>query len=67
MSLPQLVAVDSSSNRSKGDQDPSTWKPTAQGQWCVYATDWITVKKSYGLSVTDAEKKALTEMLATCE
>ncbi|WP_235875113.1 HNH endonuclease family protein [Saccharopolyspora aridisoli] len=67
MSLPQLVAVDSSSNRSKGDQDPSTWKPTARGQWCVYATDWITVKKSYGLTVTDAEKKALTEMLATCK
>lgn len=67
MSIPQLVAVDSSSNRSKGDQDPSTWKPTAQGQWCVYATDWITVKKTYGLTVTDVEKKSLTDMLATCE
>ncbi|WP_406691120.1 HNH endonuclease family protein [Saccharopolyspora sp. ID03-671] len=67
MSLPQLVAVDSSSNRSKGDQDPSTWKPTAQGQWCVYATDWIQVKNSYALTVTDAEKKALSEMLATCK
>lgn len=66
MDLPQLVAVDSSSNRSKGDQDPSTWKPTAEKAWCDYATKWVTVKNGYGLTVTEEEKQALKEMLATC-
>lgn len=67
MDLPQLVAVDSSSNRSKGDQDPSTWKPSTKGQWCDYAGDWVEVKNAYDLTVTEAEKQALHEMLATCE
>ncbi|GAA2351476.1 HNH endonuclease family protein [Saccharopolyspora halophila] len=66
MNSPQLVAVDSSSNRSKGDQDPSTWKPSAEGQWCDYAGDWVEVKNTYDLTVTQAEKRALHEMLATC-
>ncbi|GGL20893.1 hypothetical protein GCM10012284_64490 [Mangrovihabitans endophyticus] len=63
---PQLVAVSSSSNRSKGDQDPSEWKPTEKDNWCEYAQDWITVKDYWKLSVTTAEKSALTDMLETC-
>ncbi|RKT88284.1 Protein of unknown function [Saccharopolyspora antimicrobica] len=65
MDLPQLVAVDASSNRSKGDQDPSQWKPE-QAAWCDYATKWIEVKRGYDLTVTQEEKSALREMLATC-
>ncbi|MEV0088126.1 HNH endonuclease family protein [Saccharopolyspora sp. NPDC050642] len=65
MQLPQLVAVDASSNRSKGDQDPSQWKPE-RANWCSYATSWITVKRAYDLTVTEQEQKALQEMLATC-
>ncbi|MFC7530355.1 HNH endonuclease family protein [Actinoplanes sp. GCM10030250] len=63
---PQLVAVSASSNRSKGDQDPSTWKPPAREHWCTYAEDWITVKSHWKLTVTTAEKSALTDMLETC-
>jgi hypothetical protein len=66
MTGPQLVAVDSSSNRSKGDQDPSTWKPAAEDRWCEYATDWVEVKSTHGLTVTGAEKKAVGDMLSTC-
>lgn len=63
---PQLVAVSAGSNRSKGDQDPSTWKPPAKDEWCAYATDWVTVKSHYELTVLQKEKDALKEMLGTC-
>ncbi|WP_306210744.1 HNH endonuclease family protein [Actinoplanes sp. RD1] len=63
---PQLIAVSASSNRSKGDQDPSTWKPEQESSWCEYAEDWITVKSVWKLTVTAKEKAALDDMLATC-
>jgi hypothetical protein len=63
---PQLVAVSASSNRAKGDQDPSTWKPKETSAWCVYATDWIAVKTHWKLNVTAAEKTALDDMLGKC-
>jgi hypothetical protein len=63
---PQLIAVSLGSNRSKGDQDPSTWKPPATGNWCEYATDWIEVKTRWKLAVTTAEKSALADMLEKC-
>ncbi|MGA5303244.1 HNH endonuclease family protein [Nucisporomicrobium flavum] len=63
---PQLIAVSAASNRSKGDQDPSTWKPQRTAAWCQYAEDWIEVKSQWKLTVTTAEKKALTDMLRNC-
>jgi hypothetical protein len=64
---PQLVAVSASSNRSKGDQDPSTWKPPATSSWCTYAEDWVAVKTHWKLSVTTQEKSALKDMLGRCK
>jgi hypothetical protein len=66
LTRPQLVAVTASSNRSKGDQDPSEWKPPRRDYWCTYARDWITVKAYWKLNVTTAEKAALNDMLGTC-
>jgi hypothetical protein len=63
---PQLVAVSATSNRSKGDQDPSTWKPSETSSWCQYAQDWIAVKTKWKLTVTTAEKSALADMLEKC-
>jgi Protein of unknown function (DUF1524) len=63
---PQLVAVSASSNRAKGDQDPSTWKPKQTGAWCQYAEDWITVKTHWKLTVTTPEVAALKDMLEKC-
>jgi hypothetical protein len=31
---PELVAVSTASNRAKGDQDPSSWRPQVTGAWC---------------------------------
>ena len=63
---PQLIAVSAGSNRAKGDQDPSTWKPPATDNWCSYARDWVAVKTHWKLTVTTAEKSALADMLEKC-
>ena len=46
-----LIAVTASANRS---------------YWCQYATDWITIKDDWGLTVTLREADALSGMLDTC-
>lgn len=63
---PQLMAVSRTTNRAKGDQDPSQWKPPNRKYWCDYALRWITVKAYWKLTVTFNEKSALREMLGTC-
>ncbi|MFI5531083.1 HNH endonuclease family protein [Kitasatospora sp. NPDC051853] len=65
LTRPQLIAVSASSNRSKGDQDPSTWLPRASYQ-CTYTRAWVQVKYFYGLSVDSAEKSALSSVLNGC-
>jgi hypothetical protein len=66
LTRPQLIAVSATSNRAKGDQDPSQWKPANQAYWCQYAESWVTVKHYWRLTVTTAEKAALTDMLEGC-
>jgi Protein of unknown function (DUF1524) len=66
LTISQLIAVSASSNRSKGDRDPSEWKPTNTSVHCIYAREWIWVKYTYKLSLQSAEKTALTQMLGTC-
>ncbi|KAL1840384.1 hypothetical protein VTJ49DRAFT_510 [Mycothermus thermophilus] len=66
ISLPQLWAVTDDVNQAKGDKSPDLWKPPLTSFWCTYAKSWVTVKYNYQLSVTTAEKSALTSMLNTC-
>lgn len=63
---PQLIAVTASVNRSKGDQDPSTWQPPRSGARCAYAKWWIHTKYRWGLTLQSSEKSALQSMLNTC-
>jgi hypothetical protein len=65
LDTPQLIAVSASSNRSKGDQDPSQWQPVRE-YWCQYAHDWIVVKHHWELWVTQDERDTLEDMLDTC-
>lgn len=62
-----LIAVSASANRSKGARGPENWKPPDMTYWCQYATDWIGVKNRWELTETEAEAKALGEMLDTCQ
>ncbi|MGI6125931.1 MAG: HNH endonuclease family protein [Planifilum sp.] len=63
---PQLIAVTASVNRSKGDQDPSTWQPPRAGARCAYAKWWIHTKYRWDLHLQSSEKAALQDMLNTC-
>ncbi|MDT8910206.1 HNH endonuclease family protein [Amycolatopsis sp. PS_44_ISF1] len=66
LTRPQLFAVTDNLNQQKSDKAPDQWKPPLVSFWCTYATDWITVKHYYGLTVTTGEKTALTDMLGRC-
>ena len=57
-----LLAVDASTNRAKGDQGPDQWRPPNRRFWPEYARRWRAVKVKYGLVSSAAEEAALREM-----
>lgn len=63
---PQLWAVTDNVNQSKSDKSPDAWKPPLTSFYCTYAKAWVQVKYTWGLTITSAEKSALTSMLNTC-
>ena len=62
-----LIATTSGANRSKGSKGPEEWRPPLEDYWCTYAIDWVSIKNEWGLTVTEEEYVALSEMLAGCE
>lgn len=63
LDTPQLWAVSSASNSSKGDRDPAEWLPSETGIHCDYAKNWISVKHEWNLTIDPDEKQELTELL----
>ena len=61
----ELLAVDASANRSKKNQDASTWVPKS-AYVCRYVAKQIAIKASYGLWVTPDERRSMKSRLATC-
>jgi hypothetical protein len=61
-----LLAVDASANRQKGDGDAATWLPRNKGFRCEYVARQIAVKSKYGLWVTPAERDAMGRVLHAC-
>ncbi|WP_254885757.1 HNH endonuclease family protein [Streptomyces sp. NA02950] len=61
-----LIAVDASANRGKGDGDAATWLPPNKAYRCDYVAHQVAVKKKYGVWVTRAEKDAMTRVLNRC-
>jgi hypothetical protein len=49
-----LVAVSATSNRSKGDRDPSNWLPT-ESELCSYVSDWVSIKYRWSLTMDESE------------
>ncbi len=63
---PLDAATTASANLSKGARGPEDWRPDARSYWCQYAIDWIAIKSTWELTVTQAEGDSLEEMLNTC-
>lgn len=61
-----LLAVDSSANRKKGDKGPKDWMPDNKGEWCSYSQKWITVALKYGFWLDSGDVAKLKEGIATC-
>ncbi len=61
-----LLAVDASANRQKGDGDTATWLPANKSFRCAYVARQVSVKLKYALSVTAAERDAMRRVLARC-
>lgn len=61
-----LVSADDSLNQAKGDKGPEEWTPPLKESGCLYAVRWTFTKAKYRLSVTSAEKSAVSSLLQTC-
>jgi hypothetical protein len=61
-----LLAVDSSANRQKGDGDAATWLPSNKAFRCAYVARQVSVKAKFHLAVTRAEHDAMASVLGRC-
>ena len=58
-----LIAVTLSTNRSKGDKDPSLWMPSIDQ--CTYIQNWISIKSKYSLTADTKEAEKLNSIFAS--
>ena len=61
-----LLAVDAAANKKKSDGDAATWLPPNKKFRCQYVARQVSVKYKYKLWVTEAEKNAISGILANC-
>lgn len=61
-----LLAVDGPANQQKGSASAAYWLPANRQFRCAYVARQVSVKQRYGLTVTTAEKQAISKVLRTC-
>ncbi|EJD01557.1 uncharacterized protein FOMMEDRAFT_111474 [Fomitiporia mediterranea MF3/22] len=66
LTRPQLLAVDASINRSKGDRDPKEFVPPLESYVCTYIRAYVQVKHFYAMTVDSGEKTAIEGYLSGC-
>ncbi len=60
-----LIAVSASSNRSKGDKDPSKWLPkVSKEKVCEYILSWVAIKVRYSLTFDSIEANKIQETIS---
>lgn len=60
-----LIAVSASSNRSKGDKDPSNWVPPLARDLCRYLGDWVSIKARWNLTMDQSESGRIRNLLTS--
>jgi len=61
-----LLPVEASANRQKGDGDAATWLPPNKAYRCTYVARQVAMKAKYGLWVTEPERAAVARVLQGC-
>lgn len=61
-----LLAVDGTTNESKGDQGPGEWMPLNKGFRCEYVLRYLRVADAYRLPITKDDADAARAVLPTC-
>lgn len=61
-----LLAVKASENRKKGAKGPDRYMPPASAFHCDYVQEWVRIKRTWGLSLTASEQRAVTAISAGC-
>lgn len=63
--LDNIIAVDGTANESKGDAGPSRWLPPTDYR-CTYVATYTLILQRWQLSVSAADRTALTNALSVC-
>ena len=58
-----LRATSATSNRTKGDKDPSNWLPPRAAFRCTYVAEWVAIKARWGLSMDESEHGRVRNLL----
>lgn len=61
-----LLAVKGSENRKKGAKGPDEYLPPDPTFRCDYVKEWVKIKRGWGLTLTDAERRAVADVSAGC-
>ncbi|SEB37134.1 Protein of unknown function [Paramicrobacterium humi] len=62
-----LMAVDGPTNAQKGASDAASWLPPNKSFRCEYVARQVSVKATYKLWVTAAEKTQIASVLSNCQ
>lgn len=62
----ELNAVGGALNQAKADDGPDGWLPDDPAAQCDYVAAYVRVKEAWGLSVTLAQSRAITDLWARC-
>ena len=58
-----LIAVERGANQSKGARDPANWLPPNEEYHKTYITNWLAIKKEWGLSMDAEEARVIQRIL----